>query len=289
MQSKLAERVERLGQVMSEHGIELIQALFILVVGLLLIQFTMKKLKLFLDKKMQDRAKSATIQYVVYILLLVMIVTVTMVEAGFDSRNVLRLLIVISLVSVAIIILFRPYIPTLPFKVGNTVKVGGLLGKIEATTMIHTRMRTFDGKTVFIPNSKIVNDYVINYHYTPTRRVKLNFPIRNFEDMMPVKQLLEQIMIEDPRVLQKPARPVVYILNADTGFVEVGARCWVDNTKFWLARCDLLEKMLIRLHQEGIELAYRRKVIQLLNGIPEDPVAELEAAPGPHVSDVENI
>lgn len=228
---------------------------------------------------MENRAKAATIQYVAYILLLVVIILVTMVNAGFDSRNVLRLLIVISLIVIAVIILFRPYIPTLPFKVGNTVKVGSLLGKIEATTMIHTRMRTFDGKTVFIPYSKIVNDYVINYHYTPTRRVKLDIPIRNFEDMLPVKQTLEQIMIQDPRVLLKPARPVVYVLNLEDGCVKMGARCWVKNNKFWVARCDLLEKMLLRLHQEGVQLAYRRKVIRIANDIPEEIPAELESIP----------
>jgi small conductance mechanosensitive channel len=277
MQSTFVERAERLRNVMSNHGLDLIQALLILVLGLVLVQYLMKKLKQYLDRKMANRAKAATIQWVIYILLIVVIIMVTVVNAGFDSRNVFRLLIVISLVAIAIIILFRPYIPTLPFKVGNTVKVGSLLGKIEATTMIHTRMRTFDGKTVFIPNSKILNDFVINYHYTPTRRIKLDIPIRNFENIVPVKQLLEQVMIEDPRVLLKPARPVVYTLNVEDGCAKIGARCWVKNSKFWVTRCDLLEKMLLSLHQDGIKLAYRRRIIQIANDIPGEKPAELEA------------
>ena len=38
-----------------------------------------------------------------------------------------------------------------------------LLGKVEGTTFLNTRMRTLDGLTVFIPNRQIFNDIVINY------------------------------------------------------------------------------------------------------------------------------
>ena len=92
-------------------------------------------------------------------------------------------------VAVGVIILFRPLIPTLPFKVGNTVRTGDLLGKIEATTILNTRMRTFDGKTFFVPNRKILDDIVINYHFTKTRRIKIDVGIRYDQDLMKAKQL----------------------------------------------------------------------------------------------------
>ena len=181
---------------------------------------------------------------------LVVIITAALITLGFDSRNIFRLITMGALALSAILLVLRPYLPTLPFKVGNVVKVGSLLGKIEATTMVHTRMKTFDGKTVFIPNSKILNDYVINYHYTPTRRLKIDIPIRHVRDILKTKQIMETIMIEDPRVLLKPARPVVYTLNLVDGCAKMGARCWVENIKFWLTQCDLLEKILIR-HGQG--------------------------------------
>lgn len=70
--------------------------------------------------------------------------------------------------------MFRPYLPRLPFKVGNTIKSGGLLGRVEATTFSNTRMRTFDGKTVWIPNNKLFKDYLLNYHYTLNRKIHLD-------------------------------------------------------------------------------------------------------------------
>jgi small conductance mechanosensitive channel len=101
-----------------------------------------------------DRYKAATIISSLYVFLITVILAAVMVQLGIDGRNIIRVVIIISLIAIALIILLRPYIPTLPFKVGNTVKVGDLLGKIEATTLVHTRICTFDGKTVYIPVEK---------------------------------------------------------------------------------------------------------------------------------------
>jgi len=284
MQSELAAKAERLGLVLKEYGAEMFQAMVILVVGLVALQFTMRKLKVVIDKKAKDSAHANTILYILYILLLVVIITSALIVLGFDSRNVFRLIILGALAIIAILLVLRPYLPTLPFKVGNTVKVGSLLGKIEATTMVHTRMKTFDGKTVFIPNSKILNDFVINYHFTPTRRLKIDIPIRYMKDILRTKQLMEMIMIEDPRVLLKPARPVVYTLNLVDGCAKMGARCWVDNKKFWITQCDILEKILIAMDRENITLAERREAIRLFHETPlqlwqgnENPDAENQA------------
>jgi len=268
MQNELAAKAERIGFVLKEFGAEMVQAMVILVVGLLLLQFVMRKIKGFIDKNIQDRHRANTILYIIYILLLVIIITSALITLGFDSRNIFRLIILGALAIIAIMLVLRPYLPTLPFKVGNTVKVGSLLGKIEATTLVNTRMKTFDGKTVFIPNSKILNDFVINYHYTPSRRLKIDIPIRHVRDILRTKQLMEAIMIEDPRVLLKPARPVVYTLNLVDGCVKMGARCWVENTKFWLTQCDILEKILTRMERENIILAGRRQAIRLFHETP---------------------
>jgi small conductance mechanosensitive channel len=139
---------------------------------------------------------------------------------------------------------------------------------MDGTTLVHTRIRTFDGKTIFIPNEKILRDFVINYQITPTRRIKIDIPIRRIGDILKTKQILENIMIKDPRVLNKPARPVVYTIDLVEGCVMLGARCWVDNAKFWVAKCDLLEKMLITLEREGIALAFRRKVVRVFHETP---------------------
>ena len=165
----------------------------------------------------------STVSNIVNIIFLVIIVAAALEQLGMNTLVIRRIIFLVSLAVIGIIAIFRPLIPTLPFKVGNTVKVGDLLGKIESTTLLNTRMRTFDGRTVFIPNSKIINDFVINYHYTKTRRIKVDIGIGYDQDILKAKQILETIMIEDPRVKVTP-RPTVYVLNLANSCVQLGGQ-----------------------------------------------------------------
>lgn len=263
MKNTINEEINSFIQVLNQHGIDLIQALLVLTIGLVVLHWMMKKLKVIFHRQIADHNRVTAILGAIYIIALVIIISMILVVMDFDNDSILRLLIITTLAAVAALILLKPYIPALPFVIGNTVKIGRHLGKIEAISLTHTQMKTFDGKTVFIPNTKTVTDFVINYHFTSTRQIKINIPIRNINEILAAKRLLEQIMIDDPRILLKPARPVVYVINLINGCVELGARCWVNNNKFWVTQCEMLEKFLSAMEREGIKLAFRSQEISL--------------------------
>ena len=251
----ISEKFQRIGLVMSAHGRDFIIGLGVLVVGLILTRLLIKGLRQLLMTMGIKPNLAGTISSVGNVLLHVIILVMAASIVGFNSANLFKLIIVIALVTVAIVLMCRPYIPSLPFVVGNTVKTGDLLGKIEATNLLNTRMRTFDGRTVWIPNRKILNDYLINYHYTPTRRVHLDMVIRYDQDLMKAKQVLEGIMVTDVRVRPAP-RPVVYVTHLKPDGAALGGRCWVDNLKYWRTRCELLEKTKLAFDHHGIALAH---------------------------------
>ena len=249
------EKYKAMGDLIASQGQHFVIALFILVVGLIVIKQGSKLLRRLLERLALKPQTVSTVSSIISIIVLVIVVATALEQLGMNSLVIRRVLFLVSLTVIGIIAIFRPLIPALPFKVGNTVKVGDLLGKIEATTILNTRMRTFDGRTVFIPNSKIINDFVINYHFTDTRRIKVDVGIGYDQDILKAKQVLETIMIEDPRVKVTP-RPTVYVLNLANGCVQLGGRCWVDNVKYWTTRCELIEKTKLRFNHEGITIAF---------------------------------
>lgn len=255
MENTFINEYQRIGAVMTDYGLEMIEALIIIIIGLLLSKFTNRFFK-YLQKKFRSKKTTiAIIGNILQVILIYLAVFGALTTMGYESVTARRLLAVIGLVVVGAIMVFRPYLPTLPFKPGDTIKVGDLFGKVEATTILNTRLRTFDGKTIFIPNRKILNDDLQNYYYTPYRRIYLNINIRYDQDLMKAKQTLEGLMIKDPRVMDKP-RPVVYVLNLSHNCVEIGGRCWVPNVKYWVTRCELLEKIKLRFDTEGIAFAF---------------------------------
>jgi len=248
-------KLEVIRDLMLNSGRELILALIILIIGIMLVKWVTNCLRKFLSKYISNPTIVSIVSNSVGVLLLMVVILTASVQAGMSPKPVMRLLTIICLTAIGIIALFRPLLPTLPFKVGQTVKFGNLLGVVEATTVLNTRLRTFDGKTFYVPNRQILDDIVINYHHTVSRRIKINVGIRYDQDLIKAKQILEEIMIGDPRVLPKPS-PVVWVLDLTSNCIELGARCWAPNQKFWLAKCDLTEKIKFRFDSEGIVIAY---------------------------------
>ena len=254
MQNEMS-RIQVLGETMTQHGTQMVLALAILILGLLAARWIHSRLSQGIRKRYPKNKLALLMCNLLYTIIVVIVIMGTAVEFGAKPVNMLRLLTIIALIVSGVLIFLRPFIPTLPFKVGNTVKAGNLLGKVEAITFLNTRMRTFDGKTFFVPNRQILDDIVINYHYTQTRRVKIDVSIRYDQDLLKAKRTLETIMTEDPRVKTKPG-PMVYVLNLAGSSVDLGGRCWVDNKDYWVARCDLLEKAKLRFDSQGIQFAF---------------------------------
>ncbi len=249
------EKIQSLGLLMREHGLQMIFALTVLIIGLFATKWIVKTLKKQLGKVTKNAATISIISNSVGVILLAVVIITAAMEMGAKPGPLIALLMIICLVIIGSIVIFRPLIPTLPFKVGNTVKAAGLLGKIEATTLLNTRMKTFDGKTFFVPNRQILDDIVINYQYTKTRRIKVDVSIRYDQDLAKAKRVLEAVMTRDARVLAKPA-PQVYVLKLSPSSVDIGGRCWVNNAKYWVSKCDLLEKTKFAFDNEGIRFAY---------------------------------
>lgn len=269
-----AEKLKNIGELMMTHGRELILGLLVIIVGILAVSWIVRKLREFLIRLFPGRKGINTFVSIIGVFLVLLVVVSAAVEAGLPIRPVARLVIIATMVVVGAILILRPLAPDLPFKVGNTIKVGDLLGKVVGITVLNTRLLTFDGKTVFVPNRKILDDFVINYHFTQNRRIKINLGIDYDSDMIKAKQILERLMIEDPRVMATP-RPVIFVMALTENRVELGARCWVPNLKFWVTKTDLLEKIKLTFDREGIRIAHSQMDVHLASR-REELVAELE-------------
>lgn len=252
----------KMGDMVILHGRVMLLSLFYLVAGLLAAKIVYKFSKRILDRFVANKAIVAIIANTVFVLFAVIVFVIALEQAGARSIVIDRVLAGAALVITAVMLLLRPLIPTLPFKVGNMVQLGGLLGKVEAITLIHTRLKSFDGKTYFIPNQKILSDTVVNYHFTPERRISLFVSISYSDDLLKAERILMEIMTADPKVRGKPA-PKVYLVNLGDNGVELSARCWVENPKYWSVRCALLKKIKLRFDEEGMVIPFPQRDVHL--------------------------
>jgi small conductance mechanosensitive channel len=269
------EKTKHLNELMMAHGLDFIEGVIVVIIGILIIRWVQRRLKVVLERMFPQRTGIATYINLIGVVLILFVFTAAAAEAGLPAKPVFRLLTIVTMIAVGGMLIFRPLLPGLPFKVGNTIRVGDLLGKVEAITFLNTRLLTFDGETIFVPNRKIFDDIVVNLHYTNNRRIKINLGIHHNSDLMKAKQILERVMVEDPRTLSSP-RPVVYALDLTPDGVTVGARCWVPNLKWWLTKCELHEKIKFHFDREGICIAHHQADVYLHTDHFEPQIGEIE-------------
>src|SRR5690606_42111412 len=68
-----------------------------------------------------------------------------------------------------------------PFKVGDWVKIGDVIGDVESIGFRSTRIRTWPKTLVTIPNKIIANTQVENWSAMPKRRIRFTLPV-TYED-----------------------------------------------------------------------------------------------------------
>jgi small conductance mechanosensitive channel len=145
-----------------------------------------------------------------------------------------------------------------PFKAGDYVEAGGSAGVVEEVRIFNTVLKTPDNKKVIIPNSKITGDNIVNYSAKEMRRIDLVFGIGYGDDIRKAKQVLQQILAADERILKDPA-PTIGVLELGDSSVNFAVRPWVRTADYWAVYFDLTEKVKLTFDEQGISIPFPQR------------------------------
>lgn len=226
----------------SGYGSLIVNSLYFIIVGMLVI-FTIYKLaNIIFTRFLILKSKGKRIKMVVfgtlYVLVFVITALLILKRLGYDISAIGQLAIIVVLIGSVIAFFLVPFLPKLPFVIGNMVEIGGTLGIVESISTFHTRLKTLDGNVVFIPSPLLMASKIANYHQTPNRRIELKISVDIDCDLGLCKQYLLEIMMKENRVLTDPA-PVVYFLSITAAGAEMTGLCWVANDDWFSTRSDL--------------------------------------------------
>lgn len=147
---------------------------------------------------------------------------------------------------------------TEPFRIGDQIVFGSFEGTIEQIETRATKMRTYDGRLVVIPNSDLYKgSFIVNTAY-PERRLQYDVVIGNGDDISTAKQVMLDTMRALPGVEAEPAPDALVVEYADAG-VKLRIRWWIRPPRRADA-LDLQDKVLeavkAALTANGIDLPF---------------------------------
>lgn len=149
-----------------------------------------------------------------------------------------------------------------PFRTGEFVDLGGVMGTVLHVQIFSTTLRTGDGKIVVVPNGKIISGNIVNFSREPVRRNEFIIGVAYEADVDEVIALLQQVVEADSRVLKEKGIQIGLneLAASSMNFV---VRCWSNSGDLQDVYWDLLKNFKRALDGKGIGIPYPQMDVHL--------------------------
>ena len=147
-----------------------------------------------------------------------------------------------------------------PFKAGDFIISGGLMGTVNEIGIFHTRMNTPDNVELIVPNGHLYASAITNYSVRDTRRLDLAIGIDYADDIAKAKELVMQVFEKEERVLRDPA-PAVLVDQFGASSVDLLVRPWIRAADMPTIKSDLQQQIKEAFDANGITIPFPQMVI----------------------------
>lgn len=164
-----------------------------------------------------------------------------------------------------------------PFNIHDTVKIGDNFGKIKALEFRYTKLKTFDGKDVYIPNSDVLTTPVTNYTEDGFFRWDFIIGIAYEDNIEGAKRTILTALGKEPGVIEDEEHENFVVEDElATSTVNLKVFFWVDTKDFrrmaLITRGNVVRNVKEALEEAGYYLPADIQEIKLYGGETGFPV-----------------
>ena len=260
---------ERLFHLLTVYGLRVVYAIVIFIVGRWVAKAVTRLIRRIMSSKNVDETVTNFTASLSYIALLAFVIIASLNKLGIQTTSFIAILgaagLAIGLAlqgslsnfaAGVLIIIFKP------FKDGDYVEGGGAAGTVDKVEIFSTQLITPDNKTVIVPNAKMMGDNIVNYSAKGTRRVDMVFGIGYNDDIDKARDLIQDIIASDNRILKDPAPDIVVSELADSS-VNLATRVWSSVDDYWDILFDTTEKVKKRFDAENISIPFPQSDVHM--------------------------
>lgn len=145
-----------------------------------------------------------------------------------------------------------------PFEIGDWIEISGYSGIVEEISVINTRVRTFDGEMVSIPNQMVSSSEINNKTRLGHLRFKKTVGIDYDSDPLRAKEIAEEELMKHELISDDPSPRAMVDELADSS-VNIVLLFWIDKSSFGDRRKvveDVITSVKKRFEEEGIGIPF---------------------------------
>jgi small conductance mechanosensitive channel len=244
MQTKMDVLLTRGWNGLIDLGISVLEALALWIVGRWLISFAINLIGRGMTRQKIDPTLIRYIQNAVGAILNIVLVVIVL---GFFGVQTTSLAALIAAAGVAIGLAWSGLLANFaagvflvilqPFKVGDFVTAGGIMGTVHEIGLFVTYIDTLDNVRHIVGNGKIFGDVIQNYSTNAHRRVDLTAQLAHGVDVHVAMAALKKALAGIPNVMTNPA-PDVEILTFNLAGPVLAVRPYCNNKDYWQVYFD---------------------------------------------------
>tara|TARA_B100001939_G_C16946313_1_gene620537 strand:+ start:2279 stop:3127 length:849 start_codon:yes stop_codon:yes gene_type:complete len=275
MEEQAKEYMDIVMALIATHGLNIIGAVLILIIGWMLAGWGKKYTRKLLSRseKIDITLVSFFASLVRYVILIFTVLAV-LDQFGVETTSLIAILGAASLaIGLALqgtlsnvaagvmLLIFRP------FRIGDYVEAGGIAGTIKDLGLFFTEMATPDNVQLIVPNSSIWGASIKNYSYHETRRVDLLIGISYGDNMDEAMTAIGEVIDAESRVLKDP-EPQLFVGELADSSVNIIVRVWVKNADYWPTKFALTKNIKHKLDEKSISIPFPQRDLHIIS-MPE--------------------
>ena len=228
-----------------DFGLKLLGALALWIIGGWLIKFLLNNL---LSRGLSRQNIDATvIRYIVSALTVLLKIILAIAILGFLGLPTTTFAALIAAAGLAVGMAWSGLLSNFaagaflmilrPFKSGDFISAGGVIGTVEEVGLFVTTINTMDNIRTFVGNNKIFSDTIQNYSANSYRRVDLVAQLNHSVDANDAIKRLKAELGKIPNVMAEPA-PDVEILEFNLSGPVLCVRPYCHTDHYWQGYFD---------------------------------------------------
>ena len=251
----------------------IVLASLLIVLGFFLARWLEKKLTSRLVERKVKAEVVHLIRRIFYILVIVILVITALgllnvplaafafisgalaIGVGFGAQNIIN-----NFISGWILMWERP------IRIGDWVEIGEDIGVVEEINTRSTRLKRIDGVHLLLPNSKLLEDTVINWTRVDNiLRSVVRVGVSYSSDVVVVKSLLDKVVHAHEGILTKPEPQVIFEDFGDSSLV-FDVYFWIDMSEgrsLRGTRSELRFKIAKIFEENGIVIAFPQQDVHI--------------------------
>jgi len=150
-----------------------------------------------------------------------------------------------------------------PFEIGDWVKIGDKDGIVTDITIVNTRLQTFDGEYVMLPNDLVGSDEVVNRSRKGRLRVHVEVGVDYTADVDEAMALAKEAMGDVEDILTVP-RPQVVLKEFGDSAVVLDLRFWIDKPsarRRWRAQTAVISAVKSAFDEAGVKIPFPQREV----------------------------